>query len=169
MLVACVLQCARNAQRPLSHASFIALRARRLRGVPIPTFFRRFLRVTFSPMRRVVSDQGVTGRERAVSLATMNANNLLTVVALAASILLMLKASSRLFPVIALVASAIEVLRAFGIVSFKVPVIGAALLFGGAMVVGGVGSWIRASNKVPVTAAVLVALVGLLRVLGQVM
>ncbi len=99
----------------------------------------------------------------------MNANNLLTVVALAASILLVLKVPSRLFPVIALVASAIEVLRAFGILSFKVPVIPAALLFGGAMVVGGVGSWIKSSSKVPVTAAVLVALVGLMRVLGHVM
>ena len=97
------------------------------------------------------------GRWACNSLATMHANNLLTVVALAASILLVLKVPSRLFPVIALVASAIEVLRAFGILSLKVPVIGAALLFGGAMVVGGVGSWIKSSGKVAVTAAVLVA------------
>ena len=99
----------------------------------------------------------------------MNANNLLTVVALAASILLVLKVPSRLFPVIALAASAIEVLRAFGILSLKVPVIGAALLFGGAMVVGGVGSWIKSSGKVAVTAADLVALVGLMHVLAHVM
>lgn len=97
----------------------------------------------------------------------MHANNLLTVVALAASILLVLKVPSRLFPVIALVASAIEVLRAFGILSLKVPVIGAALLFGGAMAVGGVGSWIKSSSKFAVTAAVLVALVGLMRVLAH--
>ena len=99
----------------------------------------------------------------------MNANNLLTVVALAASILLVLKVPARLFPVIALVASVFEVLRALGILSLKVPVIGAALLFGGAMVVGGVGSWIKSSNKVPVTAAAVVALVGLLRVLAHVL
>lgn len=99
----------------------------------------------------------------------MHANNLLPVVALAASILLLLKGSGRLFPLIALVASAVEVLRAFGVLSLKVPVIGAALLFGGAMVVGGVGSWIRSSAKVPVTAAVLVALVGVMRVLAHVL
>ena len=98
----------------------------------------------------------------------MHANNLLPVVALAASVLLVLKVPGRLFPVIALVASAIEVLRAFGILSLKVPVIGAALPFGGAMVVGGVGSWIKSSKKLPVTAAVVVALVGLLRVLAYV-
>ena len=44
------------------------------------------------------------------------------------------KCRVRPFPVIALAASAIEVLRAFGILSLKVPVIGAALLFGGPMV-----------------------------------
>jgi hypothetical protein len=97
----------------------------------------------------------------------MNANNLVTVVALAASVLLVLKVSGRLFPVIALVASAFEVLRAFGILSLKVPVIGAAVLFGGAMVVGGAGSWIKSSGKVPVTAAVLVILVGLMRALAR--
>jgi hypothetical protein len=97
----------------------------------------------------------------------MNANNLLIVLALAASVLLVLKVSSRLFPVIALVASAFEALRGFGILTLKVPVIGAALLFGGAMVVGGAGSWIKSSHKVPVTAAVLVVLVGLMRALAR--
>ena len=97
----------------------------------------------------------------------MHANNLFTLVALAASVLLVLKVPGRLFPLIALVASAIEVLRGFGILSLKVPVVGAAVLFGGAMVVGGVGSWIKSSHKVPVTAAVLVALVGLMRVLAH--
>ena len=97
----------------------------------------------------------------------MHVNNLPTLVALAASILLVLKVPARLFPIIALVASAIEALRAFGIVSFKVPAIGAAVLFGAAMVVGGVGSWIKSSNKVAVTAAVVVALVGLMRVLAH--
>src|SRR5947207_15600222 len=97
----------------------------------------------------------------------MHVNNLPVVVALAASVLLLLKVPGRLFPLIALVASAIEALRAFGILSLKVPVIGAAVLFGGAMVVGGAGSWIKSSSKVPVTAAVLVALVGLMRVLAH--
>jgi uncharacterized membrane protein YjjB (DUF3815 family) len=96
----------------------------------------------------------------------MLVNNLLTVLALAGSILLVFKGSGRLFPVIALVASAVEVLRGFGVLTFKVPVVSAALLFGGAMVVGGIGSWIKPSHKVPVTAATVVALVGLLRVLA---
>ena len=97
----------------------------------------------------------------------MHINNLPILVALAASVLLVLRVPARLFPVIALVASAIEALRAFGVVSFKVPAIGAAVLFGAAMAVGGVGSWIKSSNKVAVTAAVVVALVGLMRVLAH--
>jgi hypothetical protein len=98
----------------------------------------------------------------------MHTNSLITAaVALAASVLLVFRGSGRLFPVIALVASVFEVLRAFGILSLKVPVVGAAVVFGGAMVVGGVGSWIKSSGKVPVTAAVLVTLVGLLRVLAR--
>jgi hypothetical protein len=51
----------------------------------------------------------------------MHANNLLPVVARAASILLVVKGPGRLFPLIALVASSIEVLRAFGILRLKVP------------------------------------------------
>jgi len=100
-------------------------------------------------------------------LAGMHTSNVLNLVALAASVLLVFKVHGRLFPVIALVASAIEVLRGFGFLAFKVPVIGAAVLFAGAMVVGGVGSWVKSSSKVTVTAAVLVALVGLIRVLAH--
>jgi uncharacterized membrane protein YjjB (DUF3815 family) len=97
----------------------------------------------------------------------MLVNNLLAVLALAGAVLLVFKGSGRLFPVIALVASAIEVLRGFHVLTFKVPVVSAALLFGGAMVVGGIGSWIKPSHKVPVTAATVVVFVGLLRVLAH--
>jgi len=45
-------------------------------------------------------------------------------------------------------------------------VVAASLKKKGAMVVGGIGSWIKPSHKVPVTAATVVALVGLLRVLA---
>lgn len=97
----------------------------------------------------------------------MNVGTLPLLVALGASILLLAKLPARLFPIIALVGTGMEVLRAFGILSFKVPVVGAALLFGGAMVVGGIGSWVKSSGKATVTAATVVAIVGLLRVLPR--
>jgi hypothetical protein len=78
------------------------------------------------------------------------------VVALAASVALLFRVRGRLFPVIALAGSA-----------FKVPVIGTALLFGGAMMIGGIGSWMKSTSKVPVTAATVVTLIGLMRVLAR--
>jgi|SRR5438034_11645347 len=97
----------------------------------------------------------------------MPASTIPVIVALLASVALVAKVPARLFPVIALVASGVEALRAFGYLSFKVPVIGAATLLGGAMLIGGAGSWIKSSGKVPVTAATVVILVGLLRVLAR--
>jgi len=88
-------------------------------------------------------------------------------VALAASVLLLLRVRPRLFPAIALVASGVEVLRGFGFISFKVPVIGAGVLFGALLVVGGAGSWMRAGSKVATSAATIVVLFGLLRVLAR--
>jgi hypothetical protein len=78
---------------------------------------------------------------------------------------LVAKSAARLFPIIALAGSALELLRALSILNLKVPVIGAALLFVAAIVVGGIGSWIKAGNKPTVTAATAVVVVGLLQAL----
>ena len=87
--------------------------------------------------------------------------------ALGASIILLLRTSARLFPTVALVGSGLEVLRAMAILNVKVPVIGALVLFALAMVVGGVGSWLKTSAKIPVTAAALVVFVGIMRLLSR--
>jgi choline-glycine betaine transporter len=88
-------------------------------------------------------------------------------IALAASIYLLIRLSARLFPIIALVASGLEVLRSMAMLNVKVPVIGAATLLTVAMVVGGAGSWLKTSSKLPVTAAALVAFVGVMRLLSR--
>jgi hypothetical protein len=87
------------------------------------------------------------------------------VVALVSSIVLLLKVPVRLFPLIALLATGLEALRDFGLL--KIPVPYAAAILGGLMVVGAVGSWIKSSARAPVTAATLVALVGLQLVLAR--
>jgi hypothetical protein len=97
----------------------------------------------------------------------MRMENAAMLVALAASVLLLLRVRPRLFPAIALVASGVEVLRGFGLLSFKVPVIGAGVLFGALLVVGGAGSWMRAGSKVATSAATIVVMFGLLRVLAR--
>lgn len=95
----------------------------------------------------------------------MSSADLLLLLALGASVLLLLKTRARLFPIIALAGCALEALRAFGFLSIKVPVVGAALLFGAAIIVGGAGAWVKSSHKIPVTAATVVVVVGLLRAL----
>ena len=97
----------------------------------------------------------------------MRMENAPMVVALAASILLLLRVRPKVFPAVALVASGVEVLRGFGFLSFKVPVIGAAALFGALLLVGGAGSWMKAGSKVATSAATIVALIGLMRVLAR--
>jgi hypothetical protein len=92
-------------------------------------------------------------------------NALPAIVAVAASILLVIKLSARLFPVIAVVGSGLELLRAMAMLNLKVPGIGAAALFGAAMVVGGAGSWRKSGAKLLVTAATLVVFIGLMRLL----
>src|SRR5688500_9169199 len=92
-------------------------------------------------------------------------NALPALIALSAAVVLLFKVSARLFPVIALVASGPELLRAMAMLNVKVPVLGAAALFGAAMVVGGAGSWLKSSTRIPVTAATLIAFVGLMRLL----
>jgi hypothetical protein len=85
--------------------------------------------------------------------------------AVACSVLLVAKSPVRLFPIIALVGSTFELLRAMAILNLNVPVIGAALLFAAAMGVGGAGSWAKAGSKPTVTAATAVIVLGLLQAL----
>ena len=88
-------------------------------------------------------------------------------IALAAAIFLLMRLPARLFPIVAVVASALEALRALSILNVKVPVIPAATLFAAAMVIGGVGSWLKTSSRLPVTAAALIAFVGTMRLLAR--
>ena len=95
----------------------------------------------------------------------MNLFLLPILVAVVCAIFLVAKLPARLFPVIALVGSALELLRALAILNLKVPVIGAALLFALLIVVGGAGSWAKAGSKPAVTAATAVVVIGLVQLL----
>jgi hypothetical protein len=94
-------------------------------------------------------------------------NAMPALIALAASIYLLMRLPARLFPIVAVVASGLEVLRAMAMLNVKIPVVGAAALFAAAMVVGGAGSWLKASSKLPTTAAALVVFVGAMRLLSR--
>ena len=97
----------------------------------------------------------------------MNIGTLLVLTAVVGSVVLVAQSTSRLFPLIALVASGLEALLAFKIVSFSVSGINVLFILALALLVGGGASWMHATAKPSVTAATAVAMVGAVQVLGS--
>jgi hypothetical protein len=95
----------------------------------------------------------------------MSIGTVLVLVALAASILLVLQSQSRLFPVIAVVASGIEALFVFKLITVRVKGLDIWLVLGIAMVVAGTLCWLKSSGRNEVTAATVVTFVGAIQVL----
>ena len=90
----------------------------------------------------------------------------LIVVALVSSVVLLLEKSERTISLVAVLASGIEALLAFGLMSlslakFRIDVVLPALL-----VIAGAIAWARSSGKHAVTAGTLVTLVGALQLAG---
>jgi hypothetical protein len=84
--------------------------------------------------------------------------------ALACSIVLLLQHKARLFPVIALAASGLELLMSLGILHLSFGSIPLALILGAALAVAGVAVYLKASAKTVVASATIVTLVGVLQV-----
>lgn len=96
----------------------------------------------------------------------MTVGTLLVLSAVLGSVLLVTQSASRLFPLIALVASGLEALLAFKVVSFSVSGINILFILALALVVGGGASWMHTTGKSTVTAATAVTMVGAVQVLG---
>jgi hypothetical protein len=86
--------------------------------------------------------------------------------ALVCSLVLLFQHRARLFPVIALVTSGLELLMAMGIVHVNLGGVPLVLVFGAALAVAGIAIYIKASAKHVVSAATVLTLVGLLQVAG---
>jgi hypothetical protein len=86
--------------------------------------------------------------------------------AVACSVVLLLQHRARVFPVVALVASGLELLMSLGVVHLSVGSFPVSLVLGAALLVGGVGVYVKASAKPVVSAATVVTLLGLLQVLA---
>jgi hypothetical protein len=95
----------------------------------------------------------------------MTLHTALAVAALVASIVLLMAHVSRGLALLALVASGLEVLTAFGYVALHVSGISLQLVFGLLIAIPAVLIWLRASSKTTVSAASILALVGALQVL----
>ena len=93
---------------------------------------------------------------------------LLACLALVGSLVLSARHRPVLFPVIAAVASALEVLMAFGLVHLSIARLPLAMVFGVMLLVGGIATYVRTGDKTSVTAATVVTLVGAMQVLAAV-
>ena len=90
----------------------------------------------------------------------------LAVSALVASAALFLSSASRVLATIALVASALEVAMALGLLHLSMAHLPLSMVLGLALAVPGVLAWLRSSAKTATSAAVVVAFVGVLQVLS---
>ena len=93
-----------------------------------------------------------------------NMVNLMVLAALAASLLLLFRSAERVPAVIAVIASGIQALIALRLVTFHGPPYLGTLL-AAALAVAGVWAWSRAGSKPAVTAATVVAFIGLVQLL----
>ena len=89
----------------------------------------------------------------------------LAVSALAGSAILLFAAVARPVALVALVASALEVAMAFGVLRIHAAGVPLGLVLGLVLAVSGLLAWLRSTAKTAITAASVVALVGVLQVL----
>ncbi|HEX8106851.1 MAG TPA: hypothetical protein VF516_03940 [Kofleriaceae bacterium] len=96
---------------------------------------------------------------------TFDFHTALVVCALIASVLLVLHGGQRLCALIALVACALEALSAFGVLHLSSPKVRIDIILSAVLVVTGAICWMRSAGKTAITAATVVALVGLIQLL----
>ncbi len=94
-----------------------------------------------------------------------NMANLMILGALVASFVLVFRSAERLPAFIGLVASALEALIAFRLVTIKGPP-HLGLILAAALALGGGWSWLRAGTKPAVSAATVVAVIGAVQLVG---
>jgi hypothetical protein len=85
-------------------------------------------------------------------------------VALVASVLMLLQVPAKLFPALATLAAGLEALLAFQLISFSVRGINLGFVLGVTLIVCAVIVWARNGQKAAVTASTAVALIGAMQV-----
>lgn len=89
----------------------------------------------------------------------------LIVASLAGSIMLVVNKGERLFPLVALVASALEALIAFHVIQLSVARFRIDIILPALLVLAGAICWSRSESKSSVTSATVVTLVGAIQLL----
>ena len=98
----------------------------------------------------------------------MNLHATLAFSALAAALLLLAFSAQRALALVATLAAGIEVAMALGLVRLGVHGVPLALVLGLGLAIPGVVAWLRAAGKPAISAAAIVAFVGLVQVAMQV-
>jgi len=96
---------------------------------------------------------------------TIDFGTALVVCALIASVILVMQGGSRLVPLIALVACALEALIVFHLIQLSSAKLRIDVILPAVLVVTGAIAWSRAATKSAITAATVITLVGLIRLL----
>lgn len=95
-----------------------------------------------------------------------NMTTVLILVTFGASISLLLNKSDRVFPLLAVIASGIELLLAMGLMSLTLAKFRIDVILPSILVVSGVVCWTKVSTKGTITAATIVVLIGAIQLLG---
>lgn len=96
---------------------------------------------------------------------TLDFHTALAVCALIAAVILVLQAGERLIPLIALVACALEVLAAFHVLQLSSPRVRIDAILPAVLALTGGIAWARSSSKAGISAATVIALVGVVQLL----
>jgi len=96
---------------------------------------------------------------------TLDFHTVLAVCALIAAVILVLQGGERLIPLIALVACALEALIAFGALRLSSPKVRIDMILPAVLVITGAIAWARSAGKPAITAATVIALVGVIQLL----
>ena len=96
---------------------------------------------------------------------TLDFHTALAVCALIAAVILVLQGSERLIPLIALVACALEALSAFHVLHLSSPKVRIDVILSAVLAVTGGIAWARSSSKAAISAATVIALVGVIQLL----
>lgn len=95
-----------------------------------------------------------------------NLATVLIITTFCCSIYLLLNKSDRMFPTLAVIASGVELLLAFGVMSLTLAKFRIDVILPAVLLVAGVACWTKESSKGTITASTVVALMGATQLLG---
>lgn len=95
-----------------------------------------------------------------------NLGTVLVITTFCASIYLLLNKSDRMFPTLAVIASGIQLLLAFGLMSLTLAKFRIDVILPAVLLVAGAVCWTKVSTKGTITAATIVTLMGATQLLG---